>query len=164
MPIVIGTQEGLNATFWGINPYFNRLMKILSRRGVNVEPIQTEADKSVISIGTPSIVVFWGKQINEGNIKEIDFRDLRVSYEFNRKLAKSRVKPAVPAKFDKVPQVSNFAASYLRACGYKVNVSIENPEQLPDLDLGLNSGIRFDLVDPSKIDPAILKAELGLDC
>ena len=39
MPIVNGTQLGLNATFWGINPCFKSLMDILSRKGIYVEPI-----------------------------------------------------------------------------------------------------------------------------
>ena len=161
MPIVNGTQLGLNTTLWGINPSFDRLAGILSERGVNVEPIQTEPDKAFISIGTPSIVVFWGEKNHSGKICETNVRDLRISYDPDERLAQARVKPNPPPRFTKVSQISNFAASYLRAYGYTVTVSIEEPEELPDLDL--NSGIRFDLIDPETIPPEILRRELGLE-
>lgn len=162
MPIVNASQPGLNATFWGLNPYFSSLIEILSRRGVNVEPIQTEAGKSFISVGTPSIVVFRGKKEEDESISETDIRDLRMSYEPDKKLAKIRTKPTPPEKFTRVSQISKFAASYLRAFGYGVDVSVVNPNELIDLDL--NSGqIRFDKVDLAKIDPVVLKKELGLD-
>ncbi len=162
MPIVNATQPGLNATFWGINPHFKSLIDLLSKRGVNVEPIQTEAGKSVISIGTPSIVVFRGKKISKTKIIEADVRDLKVSYEPDVNSTKKRMEPKLPDRFFKPSQISNFAASYLRAQGYTVNVSAKNPDHLPELDLGLDSGIRFDLVDPTSIDPEVLKKELGL--
>ena len=162
MPIVSGTQPGLNATFWGINPCFNQLIRILSKRGVSVEPIQTQPDQSFISIGTPSIVIYLGEKITEGALSEKEVRDLKISYEPDKRLAQARVKPNSPDQFTKVSQVSNFAASYLRAHGYTVNVSIEAPEQLPDLDL--DSGqIRFDQIDPNTIDPEVLRRELGLE-
>lgn len=163
MPIVNASQPGLNATFWGVNPCFKFLMGFLSERGVNVEPIQTEVGKSVISIGTPSIVVFHGKKISETKIIEADVRDLKISYEPDVNSTKKRKEPKIPERFFKPSQISNFAASYLRAQGYIVNVSATNPDYLPDLDLGLDSGIRFDLVDPDLMDSELLKKELGLN-
>ncbi len=159
MPIVTATQLGLNATFWGINPCFDQLTHILSERNVSVEPIQTDAGRSIISIGTPSIVVYQGEQTNGRDINEKEIRDLKISYEPSGQL---KPEPKPPDRFTRVSQVSGFAASYLRAHGYKVNVSIEDPEQLPDLDLN-SQQIRFDQVDPAAIDPEVLRRELGLE-
>ena len=162
MPIVSGTQPGLNATFWGINPHFDQLTQILSERDVSVEPIQTQVGLSFISIGTPSIVIYLGEEIKGKDFGEKEMRDLRISYEPDMRLAQSRVESNPPDQFTKVSQVSHFAASYLRAHGYRVNVSIVDPEELQDLDLD-SGGIRFDQIDPDTIDPDLLKKELGLN-
>lgn len=160
MPIVSSTQPGLNATLWGINPCFDKLVEILSARNVSVELLQTNRAQSYVSVGTPSIVVFWGEQAKR-KIEEVNIRDLRISYEPNESLLSRRKNPTPAETFVRVSQVSNFAASYLRAHGYIVNVSIVNPEDLIDLDL--DSGLRFDQIDPDELDPEMLRKELGLD-
>lgn len=129
MPIVTGTRLGLNATFWGVNPCFDQLTQILGSRNVNVEVLQTRINgSSHTSIGTPSIVVYRGEKTNGDGIDEKEMRDLRISYEPDEQLARVRVEPKPLDRFTRVSQVSNFAASYLRAHGYVVNVSIVDPQ------------------------------------
>lgn len=161
MTIKLKIQAGLNATFWGINPCFSKLAHALKQRGVKVEKHTTKINGSnCTSIGTPSIVIFKGVKVN-GSVKETDMRDLMVLHEPRKNRSKTRVE--LPERFIRASQVSKYAASFLRANGYTVGVDIVDLDEVRGIDFDLDSGIRFDLVDPSEVEPAILRRELGLN-
>ena len=157
-------QLGINITFWGVNPYFSKLANILKQKNVHVEEYTTRINNSNhTSIGTPSIVVFKGIEASN-KLEESEMRDLIVSHEPLRDVAEANEEPSPPENFMKTSQVSGFAASFLRAHGYTVNTNIVNDlDEVQKIDFDLDSGIRFDLIDPNQVDPAVLRKELGLN-
>ncbi len=157
-------ETNLNANFWGVNPYFRKLAYLLKQRNVDVEEYETRINGSNhTSIGTPSIVIFKGVQVGD-NVEETDMRDLVVSYEPSKRSIMTKKEPKLPEKFIKTSQVSSFAASFLRAQGYSVSISVvDDLDEIRKIDFDLDSGIRFDLIDPRDVDPEVLKKELGLN-
>ena len=159
-------QTSLNADFWGVNPCFKRLACLLKQRNVTVGEYETRINGSdITSIGTPTIVVFKGVRVgNDNDIEETEMRDLIVSHDPRRNLGEPKTEPELPDEFLKVSQISRYAASFLRAKDYAVNVSVVyDLDEIRQIDFDLDSGIRFDLIDPRTVDPEILRKELGLN-
>lgn len=158
MPVKIKIQTYLNATFWGINPCFHELASALKQRGVKVEEYETRINGS--SCSTPSIIIFKGVKVN-GSVEEADMCDLVVSHE--RRKRPLAVQIELPEQFVRTSQVSRYAASFLRANGYTVGVDIVDLDEVRRIKFDLDSGIRFDLVDPNEVAPEVLRRELGLN-